>query len=69
MIATLEDSINPPEVLSGEALVISMMEYCNNQIRENSRIERAFARELTNDKIEIVTQGFGDGIGVIAKAI
>ena len=55
--------------LSGEALVKLMMEYCNTQIRENAKLERAFSRDLTNDKIEIVTNSFGEGIAVVARTI
>ena len=55
--------------LSGEALVGLLMEYCNKQIRENAKIEREYAKELTNDKFEIVTKGFVDGIAVLANAI
>ena len=68
-MASVPPCTDPKAPLSGEALVGLLMEYCNNQIRENAKIERSYAKELTNDKIEIVTKGFTDGIAIIANAI
>ena len=65
MLATLQETHDPKAPLSGGDLVSLLMEYCNNQIRENSRIEREYNKDITNDKIEIVMKGFGDGIAAI----
>ena len=68
-VHTPQGSADTHAPLSSEALVGLLMEYCNKQIRENAKIERDYAKELTNDKIEIVTKGFVDGIALISNAI
>ena len=65
-LATLQHTHDPKAPLSGEDILSLLFEYCNNQIRENTKIEREYFKDLTNDKIEIVVKGFGDGIAAVA---
>ena len=68
MVSIPEEEVDHHAPLSSEALVILLMKYCNNQIRENAKIERDYSKELTNDKLEIVTKGFGEGIATLAES-
>ena len=60
---------DPQTMLSGVALVERLMEYCNNQIISNAKLEREYITELTNDKIALVIKGFGDGLATLSKDI
>ena len=62
----LQHSKDPKETLSGEELLRLLMQYCNEQIRENSKIERQFSKDLTNDKIDVLMKAFRDGIAMVA---
>ena len=66
-LSNLQHNKDPKETLSGEELLNLLMEYCNSQIRENSKIEREFSKDLTNDKIDIVMKAFRDGIASVAE--
>ena len=53
-LATIQQTHDPKATLSGEELVSLLMEYCNTQIRENAKSEREIAKDIINDKIDIV---------------
>ena len=67
-LSSIQETHDPKAPLSGEDLLSLLMEYCNDRIRDNAKSEREFTRELTNDKIDIVVKGFGDGIATVANS-
>ena len=68
-LATIQQTHDPKATLSGEELVSLLMEYCNTQIRENAKSEREIAKDIINDKIDIVVKGFGDAITTVANTL
>ena len=67
-LSSIQETHDPKAPLSGEDLLRLLMEYCNDRIRDNAKSEREFTSELTNDKIDIVVKGFGDGIATVANS-
>ena len=68
-LATLEHDVDRHAPLSGEALVSLLMEYCNKQIYENTKLERAYTKELINDKIAVAVTALATKIGTTLAKI
>ena len=67
-LSNLEEC-SPDTLISSQDLTRLLMEYCNNLVRTEIKIERQFTRDLMNDKLDIAIQGFKNGIKVLAETL
>ena len=59
--------MDPNATLSNEDLLRLLMSNCSSLVRTEIKLERQFTKVLTNDKLDIVIQGFKEGIRTLTE--